>query len=243
MTSGETSSKFTRCDPLKVDFLFYFAELSTTWFSSESEQGPSVDRPIAITSSIWAQIAECIDAVKYLWASKPEDDRFPYTFDLKPHVIPESFYVSAKTWAQAACFLEETFDTYSTEQFAGSSDLVEWTLLRAHHAPETVQEMINHADFLCPEFWTKWFQFETGAIFYESIDKDCLLPLAQRMWRERHTPGDSHSFIGYDGRRYARRTLPPITPDLKDTAPAIYTFYMECRTEAHQALKPQPKRQ
>jgi hypothetical protein len=224
----------TRLDAPTCEKLDFFDSLCTTWFDLK----PTTGKPIAISPYEWVEVARHLYALDQIWGLDQQKRTFPMKITIKPYTFTEpiDFHIDPETWAQVAVFLEKTFDYYTTEQLAGSSEFVADTLMSLDLKADTVQLMIDETDKLFPDFWSVHFRFEIGAIFYEDIKKDSLLPLAQRMWKHFHTPGDCHSFIGKHGYRYAAPTLPIPIPGLKEIAPAIHAFYTQCGVEASKAI-------
>jgi hypothetical protein len=248
MTETQPGKKIARCVGFKFKSsdLPFIDELFATWFAfAPAEPLDDVSqKPILVPLSVWEDVAEELLVVTDIWSRSADEQKaliYPMEVDIKPYVKPtDPFYISTETWAQVAAFLEMTFDYYATELFAGTSTFLPATMIDPDHKPETIQAMIDKTDALCPDFWPKWFCFQAGALFYDSISKDCLLPLAHRMWKHFYIPGQVCSFRGTKGEIYYKCEIPIAKPELKDKAPQIYTFYQQCFAIAQKATISKP---
>jgi hypothetical protein len=227
----------TRYTAPEVHELEYFNELWTEWYLTRGE--PNIKKPIAVSPYLWLYVSDRLQAMRTLWVSSIGYVEYPVVIELDPCFTPKQhFHITPKTWAMVVCFLDTTFDRIESDEFVGSyefngsSRFLVATMFKARHHSSTIQSMIMEADAISSDFWPNWFQHENGAIFYESIKSDNMLPLAWRIWEYHRSSSGVPVITGKGDEPYVSYSVPTPTTYLKEKAPAVYDFYVWCQNEA-----------
>jgi hypothetical protein len=195
----------------------YFAEIKATWFLPA--ESVSVDKPIVIPTHIWLEVA---DELNLLENEKPN--------------VP--FSVSAKTWAQMVCFMEQYPILRGKKGFFETAEILRTTLFLPDHPAELIEKMIKEVDATWSGFWPKWFANVPGSISYSNITKDSLLPLAHRIWSHCENSNADHFVRGLDGILYSTLRSAPVLDQLQNIercAPQVFAFYKSCHDISNQS--------